>query len=134
MSDNICAENYSKLEQLLGELTALPDYMKGKADGFMDLHVDRLREENEAIVIALAHHFSMNGDQVPDPDMEVRILLKEKQAEALTYQDQFAYRQVYHNGQLTSTELKQELNKFLNSWLNNLLEQGHKFEANQSSE
>ena len=54
-------------------------------------------------------------------------------AEAMTYQDSFGYKEVYHDldpetgkYRKVAPKLKKELNSFLNKWLSNLLQQGHK--------
>jgi len=46
-------------------------------------------------------------------------------AEALTYQDFFGYRRVYPEPGQVDLQAKKELNSFLNTWLSNLLTQGH---------
>jgi hypothetical protein len=43
----------------------------------------------------MGHNYRQNGDLVPDPDMEIRILPEPGMAEALSYQDSFGYRRVY---------------------------------------
>jgi len=82
---------YSKLEQVLGDLTQLPDHIKLEASGFMDLSMDVLVRESDHIRISLSHYYSQNGDLVPDPDMELRIFPDLKMAEALTFQDAYRY-------------------------------------------
>ena len=69
---------------------------------------------------------------IPDTDMEVRISPSMKMAEAMSYQDSYGYRQVYHDYdedtgqyQKVAPKAKKELNSFLNTWLSNLLMQGH---------
>ncbi len=101
---------------------------KSKSEPFMDLHYDYLRKDGDAHIVAFAHYFESNGDQVPDPDMEVRIDPEQKTAEALTFQNQFVYQQIYeeHDGQTyLRPKLKRDLNEFLEQWMNNAREQGH---------
>ena len=94
----------------------------------MDLNLDRLSANNGVMVIALSHYYKhQSGDMIPNPDMEIRVMPKERTAEALTYQDAYAYRFVYAGeGQLVSTEIKRDLNEFLDQWLSHCLEQGHR--------
>ena len=110
-----------------------------KADGYMDLNVDILERTNECVLIALSHYYKHDsGDMIADPDMEVKLYPSRGMAEAMTYQDGFGYRQVYHDPDLDTGKFrkvdpraKKELNSFLNQWISNLLQQGHKPETGQ---
>ncbi len=118
---------YTKLEQLGLDFTNLPNYAKSLVSGFMDLNMDLLYTEGEAVVIALSHYFEQNGDMVADPDMQLRVLPALEMAEALTYQDQWCYREVYPKPGYVDPRAKQELDTFLDYWLSNCLSQGHSF-------
>jgi len=124
---------YSRLEKLIPDLTELRpgDARKSTSPGFMDLNLDVLSKDAEEMRIALAHNYISEGDVIADPDMEIRVYLLPgwKRAEALTFQDSFGYREVYHeeNGQaLVNVRAKGELNGFLKQWLKNALDQGHR--------
>jgi len=119
---------YDKLEQLVGNLREIPEAKKSQVPGFMDLNLDRLSTDGRVTVIALSHYYKHpSGDMIPDPDMEIRVRPDEKMAEALSYQDSYTYRFVYEDqGRLVSTAVKQDLNQFLEQWLSNCLEQGHR--------
>ena len=101
----------------------------------MDLNYDRLgcRDENSnncaSSDMALAHNYIQNGDVMADPDMEIRIYPEIKYAEALTYQlDGLGiFQRVYPEPGKVYPKLKRELNKFLNQWLKNCIDQGHTF-------
>jgi len=117
---------YTKLYRLIPTLDTLAESTKLKADGFMDLNVDILHRDQEKTVIALSHYYRhSSGDMIADPDMEVRILHQQHMAEALTYQDSFGYRVVYPTEGKVAPRAKKDLNRFLNQWLTNLLNQGH---------
>lgn len=125
---------YKRLEQVFGfdlkELEKIT-YLKLEAAPYMALSVDVLQKENNLIKISMAHNFEMNGDIVPDPDMEVEINLEYKTAEALSFQNQYIYSAVYEyndKGEKTGVRplLRKELNEFLEMWTKNLIEQGHK--------
>ncbi|MFN4254407.1 MAG: DUF1249 domain-containing protein [Saprospiraceae bacterium] len=124
---------YEKINRLVPNLDKIEpgEAVKLKADGFMDLHVDVLWRDADKTTIAMAHYFKQNGDMVPDPDMEIAIYPKLKMAEALSYQDTFGYRQVYPEPGMVAPKAKQELNSFLNTWLNNLKVQGHQLEVQE---
>lgn len=125
---------YSKLQKL--GITALIEARTDAArstvaDAFMDLHFDRLREEDGAVIIALAHYFTQNGDLCCDPDMTIRVWPERRIAEALTFQMACppVYTEVYPKRGKVSPRAKRELNAFLDTWLRNLLAQKHQFTA-----
>ena len=95
----------------------------------MDLNFDRLRTEDGAVVIALAHYYEQNGDLCSDPDMEIRVWPDRKVAEALTFQmaNPPVYTVVYPEPGMVNPRAKKELNSFLNTWLRNCINQDHHF-------
>jgi len=109
---------------------------KSKKDpkgGLMDLHFDYLGKDKRGnYLLALSHYFKQNGDLVPDPDMQIRILPEMEAAEAMTYQDQFGYQEVYPDKgdgiEYVNLKRKKELNRFLNQWLSNIIRQGHQID------
>ncbi len=114
--------NYKILEEILGDLSKLPEYLKLKSSGFMDLNMDNLGNNR----IALSHNYEQNGDLIPDPDMEIHILPELKAIEALSYQDTYGYQAVYPEPGKVNIRAKQKLNAFLSHWLKNLRDQGFK--------
>lgn len=120
---------YNRLEKLIPDLRELEpgDARKSEVSGFMDLNLDVLSKNDKELRIALAHYFEQNGDLVPDPDMEIRVYLMDgwKKAEALTYQDQRRYNEVYPEPGKMVPALKKSLNDFLAQWLKNCIDQGH---------
>jgi uncharacterized protein YqiB (DUF1249 family) len=119
--------NYEALQEILGNLdpAALPENLKLKSGGFMDLNFDHLGGNR----IALSHYYKHpSDDMIADPDMEIRILHELKAIEALTYQDSFGYRAVYPEPGRLDRRAKLELNQFLTQWLKNLKAQGFKHE------
>jgi hypothetical protein len=98
---------------------------------YMDLSVDNLGAgtvENGVPVfrISMAHNFVQNGDLMADPDMEIRIYPYAGFVEALTYQQDSLgiYQVVYPEPGKVYPKLKKDLNRFLNQWLSNLIDQG----------
>jgi len=87
-------------------------------------------------VIALSHYWKHpSGDMIADPDMQIAVYPPQEQAEALTYQDSYAYNQVYSSdGALVDVRIKRELNKFLKLWLGNLIRQGHRIRLPASAQ
>ncbi len=96
----------------------------------MDLNYDFLGKDAKGqYSIALAHYYKQNGDMVPDPDMQIRVMPDTKMAEALSYQDIYGFQEIYseRDGKETvDLRLKKDLNGFLKTWLGNLIQQGHK--------
>ena len=119
---------YDKLEKL--GILELKEHKKLHSEGFMDLSIDILHEDEEVKVIAMAHNYIQNGDVMADPDMEIKIHKRIKMAEALTFQqDPLLFQRVYHevDGKtFVNKKVKTQLNTFLNSWLNNIKQQGFK--------
>lgn len=100
---------------------------------YMDLSVDNLGSDVEKgypiFKISLAHNFIQNGDLMADPDMEIRIYPYAGFIEALSYQldSMGIYQVVYPEPGKVYPKRKKELNRFLNQWLTNLIDQGFKF-------
>jgi len=115
---------YKKLEKL--GITELVKYKKLRSEGYMDLSIDILSDNEEEKHIAMAHNFIQNGDVMADPDMEIKIYKKTKMAEALTYQlsSMGIFQRVYPEPGKVYPKLKKQLNSFLDQWLTNLISQG----------
>jgi len=105
---------------------------KSKSGGYMDLVYERLSMidgvnglPNQAI--SIAHYFEMNGDLCQDPEMVVLVNASDRTAEAYSFQQAMPpiYQEVYDEGNRVDPALKQNLNTFLETWLDNLVNQGH---------
>lgn len=122
---------FKKLNTLVPDLDNIEegDGIKLKTNCFMDLSINVLRRTPDKTTIAMTHYYEQNGDLVPDPDMKIAIYPSRKMAEALTYQDSFCYQEVYPEPNKVNLKVKTELNRFLNTWLNNLKLQGHTMEG-----
>lgn len=95
------------------------NFWEFKADGLMDLNVDKLTKNT----IVLAHNGVQNGDVMADPDMEIRIYPGLKEAEALAFQNDYLgiYQEVYTDGKCNA-KIKKDLNEFLADWLQNIID------------
>jgi len=117
--------NFNKLQKIILNLNDIPESSKSKVTGYMDLNLDVLNREQDKLVIALSHYYKHpSGDMIPDPDMTMEVHLANETVEALTYQDIYFYNDVYANGS-KDMKVSVDLNRFLSTWLNNLIEQGH---------
>ena len=113
---------YKKLLRVIPDLLSIKEYRKLEAGGFMDLHVDILYKEGNKIRIAMAHNYIKNGDVCPDPDCELDVDIKAETVNMKTFQNIYIY-SVVEDG---DEKLQKELNEFLDLWLTNLIDQGHK--------
>jgi len=132
---SVYERNFARLVKLLGQPAEL-DFERSyrlTAPGFMNLFVERLPDEEgpEAVVLSLAHYFEQSGDLCQDPEMTVRIgpqMGGRSYAEALTFQQSIPpiYREVYPEPGKFYPKVKRQLNAFLELWLKDLGQQGHR--------
>ncbi|MBS1635393.1 MAG: DUF1249 domain-containing protein [Bacteroidetes bacterium] len=112
--------------------------VKDPKGGLMDLNYDFVgNDKNGHPIIALSHYFKQHGDMVADPDMQIRLIPEMEIGEAMTFQDQFGFQQVYHEKEgKTYVDLKRRnsLNRFLNQWLSNLIRQGHRIDLSKDED
>jgi uncharacterized protein YqiB (DUF1249 family) len=95
-------------------------YMRFESEGLMDLHVDNLLNNT----ISVAHNGKQNGDVMCDPDVQVWIHPDHKEAEALTFQNDYLgiFQEVYPEPGKYRPKLKEDLNEFLADWLTTIIE------------
>lgn len=122
---------YKKLEEL-GVFTVINDqsgYAKSEVPGFMDLFFDNLVKEHDLIIISLTHYFERNDNLYVDPDMQIRVFPEKKEAEAMTFRQDFppVFHVVFPGPGETDVMLQKNLNTFLYKWLSSLITQGHGF-------
>lgn len=119
---------YKKLLDVMPDVLTIEEHGKSRVPGLMDLNLDVLHRTPSKIVIALSHYWKHpSGDMIADPDMEIAVYPDREAAEALTYQDIHGYQRVYSPcGTKVDVRAKRDLNSFLNTWLGNLIVQGHR--------
>lgn len=127
MGRKIYKQTFSRLQTLgiideTGVMKA--SYMRFQSPGLMDLNVDRLTENT----IAIAHNGIQNGDVMADPDMQIWLHPDHKEAEAMTFQNDYLgiYQEVYPEPGKFNSKLKKELNIFLHDWLTNIINAKYK--------
>ena len=120
---------YKKLIQIIPDIATREEAGKSKlsSDALMDLNLDVLSRQKNIIRIALSHYYRVNSDSVADPDCELIINTELKTANAMTYQDTYIYQTAEHDGGINQ-KLVNELNEFVDQWLQNCIDQGHKIE------
>ncbi len=98
------------------------NYLKMKADSFMDLSIERIGDNK----ISISHYGEQNGDLMADPDMELIIDDDAKTVMPATFRNDYVgvYQEVYQ-GDKWIPKLSTELTSFLRQWLINIENQGH---------
>ena len=118
---------YKKLIKIIPDIATREEAGKSVSEGFMDLNLDILSKQNNFVRIALSHYYKQNGDLIADPDMEIIINTQLMTANAMTYQDSMIFQSAEQEGVINQT-LVNSLNEFLDQWLHNCKDQGHKIE------
>ena len=129
---NVNKQNFKRLAKII-DLDAIReqrfDSAVSKSGAYMDLHYDYLYGSDLTATIALHHSYRVNGDSVPDPDMEFRVHFEHKTVRAMTYQDSFGYQDVVRSNGSIDTALQRKLDRFAALWLKNLHDQGHRLDG-----
>lgn len=127
---------YHKLLRVAPDLLQIEQHAKSRVDGYMDLNLDVLESSKGFRRIALSHYWKHEaGDLIPDPDMEIVVLLDWDMAWAITYQDIYRHDEVYPvPGGPPDGPTYMSLNSFLENWLDALAEQGHVLRAENEGE
>jgi len=120
---------HKKLIKLIPDIATRRSAGKSKLapDALMDLNLDVLSKQGSIVRIALSHYYKQNGDMIADPDMEIIINTKLMTANAMTYQDSMIFQSAEQDGGINQA-LVNDLNVFLDQWLQNCIAQGHKIE------
>lgn len=118
---------YNKLIKIIPDIATREEAGKSKlsSDALMDLNLDVLSKQNNIVRIALSHYYKQNGDMIADPDMEIIINTQLMTANAMTYQDSMIFQTAEQDGGINQ-KLVNNLNEFLDQWLQNCIDQDHK--------
>lgn len=120
---------YNKLITIIPDIATRDEAGKSKlsSDALMDLNLDVLSRKGNIVRIALSHYYKQNGDMIADPDCELIINTQLMTANAMTYQDSMIFQSAEQDGGINQ-KLVNSLNEFLDQWLQNCIDQGHKIE------
>ena len=120
---------YNKLIKIIPDIATRRSAGKSKlsSDAMMDLNLDVLSKQGNIVRIALSHYYKQNGDMVADPDCELIINTQLMTVNAMTYQDSMIFQSAEHDGGINQ-KLVNELNEFVDQWLQNCIDQGHEIE------
>lgn len=122
-----CRANYNRLLALLPDVQTMSvgSAVKMKADQFMDLNIDILRQQGTVTQISLAHYYEQHGDLVSDPDMEVMLMHVTQMALPVHFQSGDFYRPCIEGTTITNVKEFNGQSNFLSQWLRNIKMQGH---------
>ena len=120
---------YNKLIKIIPDIATRRSAGKSQlhSDALMDLNLDILSRQKNIVRIALSHYYKQNGDMIADPDMEIILNTQLMTANAMTYQDSMIFQTAEQDGGINQ-KLVNELNEFVDQWLQNCIDQGHKIE------
>ena len=120
---------YKKLIKIIPDIATRRSAGKSQlsSDALMDLNLDVLSRQGNIVRIALSLYYKQNGDMIADPDMEIIINTQLMTANAMTYQDSMIFQSAEQEGAINQ-KLVNDLNEFLDQWLQNCIEQGHNVE------
>lgn len=140
--------NFVLLKKVLPELEQIqPEtHWRLTAPGYMDLVVECNQAPIEAehaktIVLSLSHYGEQNGDLMADPDMVLHVVMPTSAPAGCTTRPPFLIPISWQNDYvgryslafpeypemtMVRPNMLKDLTKFLNQWLKNLVEQGHK--------
>jgi len=121
--------NYKRLLKLIPDLEEISaiDYRISTSGGYMDLHLDIIEVNSDEVKFALVQYYD-NGDV--DADMLIRINRKTKTAEVLSFKGALGtftvvYKEDKQGQILVNQRAKNELNRYLRTWLKILKKQNH---------
>ena len=123
---------YKRLLTIFPSLEAMAagGYKKVVNEPYMPLSMDILADIEYGRVISIAHNFIQNGDVMADPDMQILVTCEKQSAQAMTFQNDSLgiYQECLFFDDagklLVRMKLLKDLNRFLDVWTKNLVDQG----------
>jgi len=119
--------NYLRLLQLIPELPRLDGYYRSMVAGDCDLHVEIVERRRYTITLSLSYFFLEDEVRVADPDMQVKVYLDGRMAEATGFSGDHRHVELRRLRRAHRHELDRRWhrNVVLNKWLEFLMDQGH---------
>jgi len=123
---------YKRLLKVFPDLESMDigGHRKVVNEPYMPLSMDVLADTEYGRVISIAHNHIQNGDVMADPDMQLLISFKKQTAQAMSFQNDGMgiYQEclfIDDEGKLmVQMSLLKSLNRFLDTWTKNLIDQG----------
>ena len=124
--------NFRALEPFLNVVEENNGYAKFKADGYMDLTIEKIWENDPEgnPVYSICHYSEQNGDAMRYPEMTFGVDWTAKTILPLSYRNDFAYVNinyfVYRHGNLLGYHKHwlHDGDNFLWTWCKNIVDQG----------
>jgi uncharacterized protein len=119
--------NFLRLRHLIPELDRLDGYYQSRVAGDCDLHLEIQNRSRYTVTLSLSYFFQDNGVRVADPDMQIRVYLDGRQAEAMSIRGHHRHAELRRLALAHRAELdaRWRRNIVLNKWLEYLTDQGH---------
>ena len=119
--------NYVRLLQLIPELPRLDGYYRSRVAGDCDLHVEIVERSRYTVTLSLSYFFYEDDRRIADPDMQVRVYLDGKLAEAMAFSGEHRHAELRRLSRAHRRQLdaRWRRNIVLNKWLEYLMDQGH---------
>jgi uncharacterized protein YqiB (DUF1249 family) len=119
--------NYLRLQQLIPDLERLDGYYRSRVAGDCDLHLEIIERSRYTVTLSLSYFFEDNGERIADPDMQVRVYLDGRLAEAMRLGGDHRHPGLRKLIRAHRHELDKRWrrNMVLNKWLEFLMDQGH---------
>ena len=138
MNSTIYNQIYNKLICLIPNLEKMGlGHLISKVAGYSNLHLYLHCERKDVDVPFKAislEQYEQNGGLNLEPSVCIRVYTQSKTAEALLFQNDMEYKEVYsrHDNRVNEN-IKIELSLFLESWLDDCINRGHKFTYNNQT-
>ncbi|MGD8378623.1 MAG: DUF1249 domain-containing protein [Gammaproteobacteria bacterium] len=119
--------NYHRLRQMLGNLRTLPDYLKSRVQGDLELHIEVLERCRYTTTVLMTYWFDEQGEPFADPDLVVRIYHDARMAEAQRCRPEHRHSLLQPFRLLGRSELENRWvrNMLLYKWLEFCIDRGH---------
>jgi len=118
--------NYLRLLHLVPELERLDGCFRSRVAGDCELFVDVLDRARYTITLGLTYHFETAEGRLADPDMQVRVYLDGRLAEAMSIGGKHRHAELRRlRARNRTLDARWKRNVVLNKWLEYLTDQGH---------
>ncbi len=122
--------NYVRLGWLLGELDSLGGLYQSTVSDDLTLHVSVVDVQRYTTTFKMTYWFDVDGEQVADPDLDVRVYHDARLAEVMNCRNSSRNEvlRAFDTEQGTELNRRWTRNTMLNKWLEYCIDLGHRFE------
>lgn len=122
--------NYRSIMHLIPDLEQISGSYESWPDGLPVLNLKVAEQCKYTTIIDITHLLDVDGKQIPDLFLKLRICHDARVAEVITYQNQshfFLPMYMFPNGKLLYPLEKRRVNQFLGEWLKFCITHGYQF-------